>query len=182
MFKYLRRRVIQAIPTFFGVTILSYLVILSAPGDPVAMNYVFAEVRSSHDRSYAASAGLGSTTAASICLLAGRQRLDDDRLRRRWNRRNAGTASWPLARRSRQFHQTEATGDGLDRAAYTRHAPSDSNGAGTGLSDWRYSRCAGGRLSSHLGRSGDSDRLGGGQCGACILARPATDYLIRRPA
>ncbi len=37
MFKYLQRRVIQAIPTFFGVTILSYLVILTAPGDPVAM-------------------------------------------------------------------------------------------------------------------------------------------------
>ena len=37
MFKYLRRRVIQAIPTFFGVTILSYLVILTAPGDPVSM-------------------------------------------------------------------------------------------------------------------------------------------------
>ena len=37
MFKYLQRRAIQAIPTFFGVTILSYLVILTAPGDPVAM-------------------------------------------------------------------------------------------------------------------------------------------------
>ncbi len=37
MFKYLQRRVLQAIPTFFGVTILSYLVILTAPGDPVAM-------------------------------------------------------------------------------------------------------------------------------------------------
>lgn len=37
MFKYLQRRIIQAIPTFFGVTILSYLVILTAPGDPVAM-------------------------------------------------------------------------------------------------------------------------------------------------
>ena len=37
MFKYLQRRILQAIPTFFGVTILSYLVILTAPGDPVAM-------------------------------------------------------------------------------------------------------------------------------------------------
>ncbi|MCY4072123.1 MAG: ABC transporter permease [Chloroflexi bacterium] len=37
MFKYLQRRAIQAIPTFFGVTILSFLIILSAPGDPVAM-------------------------------------------------------------------------------------------------------------------------------------------------
>ena len=37
MFKYLQRRVIQAIPTFFGVTFLSFLIIVSAPGDPVAM-------------------------------------------------------------------------------------------------------------------------------------------------
>lgn len=37
MVKYFQRRLLQAIPTFFGVTILSYLIILSAPGDPVAM-------------------------------------------------------------------------------------------------------------------------------------------------
>ena len=37
MVKYFVRRLLQAIPTFFGVTILSYLIILSAPGDPVAM-------------------------------------------------------------------------------------------------------------------------------------------------
>lgn len=37
MLKYLLRRLLQAIPTFFGVTILSFLIILSAPGDPVAM-------------------------------------------------------------------------------------------------------------------------------------------------
>ena len=37
MIKYFQRRILQAIPTFFGVTILSYLIILSAPGDPVAM-------------------------------------------------------------------------------------------------------------------------------------------------
>ena len=37
MIKYFQRRLLQAIPTFFGVTILSFLIILSAPGDPVAM-------------------------------------------------------------------------------------------------------------------------------------------------
>ncbi len=37
MFKYLQRRVLQAIPTFFGVTILSFMIMISAPGDPVAM-------------------------------------------------------------------------------------------------------------------------------------------------
>ena len=37
MIKYFLRRVLQAVPTFFGVTILSFLIMLSAPGDPVAM-------------------------------------------------------------------------------------------------------------------------------------------------
>ena len=37
MIKFFQRRILQAIPTFFGVTVLSYLIILSAPGDPVAM-------------------------------------------------------------------------------------------------------------------------------------------------
>ena len=37
MFEYFVRRLLQAIPTFFGVTILSFLIILAAPGDPVAM-------------------------------------------------------------------------------------------------------------------------------------------------
>lgn len=37
MIKYFQRRLLQAIPTFFGVTILSFLIMLSAPGDPVAM-------------------------------------------------------------------------------------------------------------------------------------------------
>ena len=35
MFKYMQRRILQAIPTFFGVTILSFMIILAAPGDPV---------------------------------------------------------------------------------------------------------------------------------------------------
>ena len=37
MIKYFLRRLLQAIPTFFGVTVLSFLIMLSAPGDPVAM-------------------------------------------------------------------------------------------------------------------------------------------------
>jgi peptide/nickel transport system permease protein len=37
MIKYFARRLLQAIPTFFGVTILSFFIILAAPGDPVAM-------------------------------------------------------------------------------------------------------------------------------------------------
>jgi len=37
MFQYLLRRLIQAVPTFFGVTILSFIIILSAPGDPTQL-------------------------------------------------------------------------------------------------------------------------------------------------
>jgi peptide/nickel transport system permease protein len=37
MVKFFQRRLLQAIPTFFGVTILSFLIILSAPGDPITL-------------------------------------------------------------------------------------------------------------------------------------------------
>lgn len=37
MFKYFQRRLLQAVPTFFGVTFLTFLIILAAPGDPIAM-------------------------------------------------------------------------------------------------------------------------------------------------
>jgi peptide/nickel transport system permease protein len=36
MIKFIIRRLIQAIPTFFGITILSYAIIVAAPGDPVS--------------------------------------------------------------------------------------------------------------------------------------------------
>src|SRR5215475_9110375 len=36
MTKFIIRRLIQAIPTFFGITILSYLLMVGAPGGPVA--------------------------------------------------------------------------------------------------------------------------------------------------
>jgi len=35
MFKYFRRRLLQAVPTFFGVTLLSFMIMLAAPGDPI---------------------------------------------------------------------------------------------------------------------------------------------------
>lgn len=37
MQKYIVRRFLQAIPTFFGITILSYLIMVIAPGDPVSI-------------------------------------------------------------------------------------------------------------------------------------------------
>jgi len=37
MSTYILRRLLQGIPTFFGVTIIAFLLMLSAPGDPIAM-------------------------------------------------------------------------------------------------------------------------------------------------
>lgn len=36
MYQYILRKILQAIPTLFGITILSYAIIVAAPGDPVA--------------------------------------------------------------------------------------------------------------------------------------------------
>ncbi len=35
MTRYLMRRLLQAIPTFFGITVLTFIIVYSAPGDPV---------------------------------------------------------------------------------------------------------------------------------------------------
>lgn len=37
MTQFIIRRLIQAIPTFFGITFLSYMIIVAAPGDPVSI-------------------------------------------------------------------------------------------------------------------------------------------------
>lgn len=37
MTKFIIRRLLQAIPTFFGITLISYLIIVAAPGDPVSI-------------------------------------------------------------------------------------------------------------------------------------------------
>ncbi len=37
MTRYLFRRLLQALPTLFGITVISFLMVISAPGDPVTM-------------------------------------------------------------------------------------------------------------------------------------------------
>ncbi|MCB0141516.1 MAG: hypothetical protein KDE50_16540, partial [Caldilineaceae bacterium] len=37
MSTYILRRLLQGIPTFFGVTIIAFLLMLSAPGDPIEL-------------------------------------------------------------------------------------------------------------------------------------------------
>jgi peptide/nickel transport system permease protein len=37
MYRYVVRRLVQAVPTLFGITLLSFLIITAAPGDPVSL-------------------------------------------------------------------------------------------------------------------------------------------------
>ncbi len=37
MGKYVLRRVLQAIPTFFGITMIAFIIMVSAPGDPISL-------------------------------------------------------------------------------------------------------------------------------------------------
>jgi peptide/nickel transport system permease protein len=37
MGKYIAKRLFQAVPTFFGITLLSFILILAAPGDPISL-------------------------------------------------------------------------------------------------------------------------------------------------
>lgn len=37
MSRFILRRILQGIPTFFGVTVISFIIIMSAPGDPVSI-------------------------------------------------------------------------------------------------------------------------------------------------
>ena len=77
MFKYMQRRVLQAIPTFFGVTILSFLIILAAPGDPVNLITWTPDADPETAEKMRRQLGLDQPPLGAISLLAGRQRLDD---------------------------------------------------------------------------------------------------------
>ena len=37
MNQYIYRRLFQAIPTFFGITLFAFILMVTAPGDPVAL-------------------------------------------------------------------------------------------------------------------------------------------------
>src|SRR5215468_4172901 len=49
MTQYIMRRLIQAVPTFFGITLLTYLLMLGTPGGPVAF-LTFNPQMTPHDR------------------------------------------------------------------------------------------------------------------------------------
>lgn len=82
MVKYILRRLIQAIPTFFGITILSYLLMAAAPGGPVRALFASNPRVSPQDRAIIA-ARLGVSDPLPVQYL--RWLLGDDWMRRDWD-------------------------------------------------------------------------------------------------
>ncbi len=58
MYKFILRRIIQSIPTFFGITMLAYLLMASTPGGPLSALY-FSNPRLSQERKLALELELG---------------------------------------------------------------------------------------------------------------------------
>jgi peptide/nickel transport system permease protein len=58
MVKYVLRRLIQAIPTLFGITLLSYLIMWAAPGDPVSILYFSPKITPQQRQQLAAQYGV----------------------------------------------------------------------------------------------------------------------------
>jgi peptide/nickel transport system permease protein len=79
MIKYTLRRLLQAIPTFFGITVLAYMVMLAAPGGPVNTLYG-ADPRISAAERAALQARLGINDPLPVQYL--RWLLGDDWMRR----------------------------------------------------------------------------------------------------
>jgi peptide/nickel transport system permease protein len=86
MAKYILRRLLQAIPTFFGITVLAYAIMLAAPGDPVGL-LTFNPRMSPEDRQKV-SARLGVNDPVVIQYL--RWLMGDDWLR--WDADGDGIA------------------------------------------------------------------------------------------
>jgi peptide/nickel transport system permease protein len=78
MLKYVIRRLIQAVPTFFGITLLAYLLMTAAPGGPLGILY-FSNPRMSDEQKVALAARLGVNDPVYIQYL--RWLLGDDWLR-----------------------------------------------------------------------------------------------------
>ncbi|PJF41058.1 MAG: ABC transporter permease [Chloroflexi bacterium] len=78
MLKYTLRRLLQAIPTFFGITLISYFLVWAAPGDPVARLFFGPNIRP--EAKERLSAQLGLNDPVHIQYL--RWLLGDDWMRR----------------------------------------------------------------------------------------------------
>src|SRR5260221_9097666 len=84
MTKYIVRRLVQAVPTFFGITLLSYMLMLGAPGGPVALLTFNPRMTPQDREAYAAKLGVNDPAPVQYI----RWLLGDD-----WTRFSAGTDS-----------------------------------------------------------------------------------------
>lgn len=109
MIKYTLRRLIQAIPTFFGITLLSYILMSAAPGGPVAA-LTFAPNISPQQRERVA-AQLGVNDPLPIQYL--RWLLGDDWMR--WDTNDDGVADAAF------LLPLDANGDGEPEPPGTRY-------------------------------------------------------------
>src|SRR5262245_27587143 len=86
MTQYILRRLIQSIPTFFGITILSYLIMVGAPGGPVAALTFDPHLTPQQRQAYAARLGVNDSLPIQYLLWL----LGDDWMR--WDPNEDGLA------------------------------------------------------------------------------------------
>ena len=66
MIKYILRRLVQAIPTFFGITLISYFLVWASPGSIVDRILFGPEVRPEQREALAAQLGVNDPFRCSI--------------------------------------------------------------------------------------------------------------------
>jgi peptide/nickel transport system permease protein len=101
MFKYILRRLIQAIPTFFGITILAYLIMDAAPGSPARLLTFGARTTPQQVRAVEAQLGLNDPIHVQYL----RWLLGDDWMR--WDSNGDGIADHAV------IIPLDADGDGV---------------------------------------------------------------------
>jgi peptide/nickel transport system permease protein len=108
MSRYILRRILQSIPTFFGITVLSYLLMLGAPGGPVAALTFDPHITPQQREAYAARLGVNDPFPVQyLRWLAG-----DDWMR--WDTNGDGVADHSF------LISLDADGDGVAEEPGTR--------------------------------------------------------------
>lgn len=108
MTQYILRRVIQSIPTFLGITVLSYLLMLGAPGGPVAALTFDPKITPQQREAYAARLGVNDPFPVQYL----RWLLGDDWMR--WDTNGDGVADQSV------LIPLDADGDGVAEGPGTR--------------------------------------------------------------
>ncbi len=108
MTRYILRRLLQAIPTFFGITVLSYMLMLGAPGGPVAALTFNPKITPQERDAYAARLGVNDPFPIQYL----RWLMGDDWMR--WDTNGDGVADHSF------LLPLDADGDGIPEPPGTR--------------------------------------------------------------